>query len=62
MAFKGRDKATEFQKATVNIFRDIFGYETKHIGFIGLTPDVLILSNSKGCSAIIDIKHVVSTL
>ena len=45
MAFKGRDEATEFEKATVELFHDVFGYKTKHVGPIGLTPDVLLLSD-----------------
>lgn len=56
MAFKGRDEATDFEKATVEIFRDVFGYEAKHVGPIGLTPDVLILSDSSGYQGIIDNK------
>lgn len=56
MAFKGRDEATEFEKATVQIFQDVFGYEAKHVGPIGLTPDVLLLSDSDGYAAILDNK------
>lgn len=56
MAFKGRDEATEFEKATVELFRDVFGYSTKHVGPIGLTPDVLIVSDTDGYQAIIDNK------
>lgn len=56
MAFKGRDEATEFEKATVQLFQDVFGFETKHVGPIGLTPDVLILSDKEGYQAIIDNK------
>ena len=56
MAFKGRDEATEFEKATASIFEDVFGFNTKHVGPIGLTPDVLVLSDSEGYSAIIDNK------
>lgn len=56
MAFKGRDEATEFEKATVELFRDVFGFETKHVGPIGLTPDVLLLSDVEGYQAIIDNK------
>ncbi len=56
MAFKGRDEATEFEKATVKLFRDVFGFETHHVGSIGLTPDVLILSDSDGYAGIIDNK------
>ena len=56
MAFKGRDEATEFEKATVELFQDVFGYEAKHVGPIGLTPDVLLLSDSDGYQAILDNK------
>lgn len=56
MAFKGRDEAAEFEKATVELFQDVFGFETKHVGPIGLTPDVLLLSDSDGYQAIIDNK------
>lgn len=56
MAFKGRDEATEFEKATVELFQDVFGFETKHVGPIGLTPDVLLISDSDGYQAIIDNK------
>ena len=56
MAFKGRDEATDFEKATVKLFADVFGYETYHVGPIGLTPDVLILSDNEGYAGIIDNK------
>ena len=56
MAFKGRDEATEFEKATVELFRDVFGFETKHVGPIGLTPDVLLISDESGYQAILDNK------
>lgn len=56
MAFKGRDEATEFEKATVELFQDVFGFKAKHIGPIGLTPDVLLLSDSEGYQAILDNK------
>lgn len=56
MAFKGRDEAVEFEKATVELFRDVFGFETKHVGPIGLTPDVLLVSRSENFQAIIDNK------
>jgi hypothetical protein len=56
MAFKGRDEATDFEKATVELFQNVFGFETKHVGPIGLTPDVLILSDTEGYQAIIDNK------
>lgn len=56
MAFKGRDEATEFEKATVELFQDVFGFEAKHVGPIGLTPDVLVLSDEDGYQAILDNK------
>ncbi len=56
MAFKGRDEATEFERATVKLFNEVFGFDTQHIGPIGLTPDVLILSDKEGYQAIIDNK------
>ena len=56
MAFKGRDEAADFEKATVELFKDVFGFETKHVGPIGLTPDVLLLSDKAGYQAIIDNK------
>ena len=51
MAFRGRDDATEFELATAELFKSAFGFETQHIGSIGLTPDVLILSDQKNISA-----------
>ena len=56
MAFKGREDATDFEKATAAIFRDSFGFVAEHVGPIGLTPDVLLLSNAEGYQAIIDNK------
>ncbi len=56
MAFKGREDAAEFEKATAALFQDAFGFEAKHVGPIGLTPDVLLLSNESGFQAILDNK------
>lgn len=56
MAFKGRDEATDFEKATVELFQNVFKFKAKHVGAIGLTPDVLILSDADGYQAIIDNK------
>lgn len=56
MAFKGRDEATEFEKATVELFQNVFGFEAKHVGPIGLTPDVLLMSDEDGYQAILDNK------
>ena len=38
------------------MFQDVFGYEAKHVGPIGLTPDVLLLSDAEGYQAILDNK------
>ena len=58
MAFKGRDEAIDFEEATTNLFRDIFGYKATHLGQTGSksAPDVLLLSDSEGYQAIIDNK------
>lgn len=56
MAFKSREEATEFEKATVELFKYVFGFEAKHVGPQGLTPDVLIISDSEGYQAILDNK------
>ena len=56
MAFKGRDDATEFEKATTKLFQDVFGFQSNHVGPIGLTPDVLVVSNTAGYCGIIDNK------
>jgi hypothetical protein len=56
MAFKGRDEATPFEKATAELFKNVFGYKSRHVGPSGLTPDVLILSDSEGYCGVIDNK------
>lgn len=56
MAFKGREEAVDFEKATVELFQDVFGFTAKHVGPIGLTPDVLLISDCDGYQAIIDNK------
>lgn len=56
MAFKGRDEATEFEVATAELFSSVWGFETRHVGPIGLTPDVLLISDQSGYQAIIDNK------
>jgi hypothetical protein len=56
MAFKGRDEATEFEKATAEIFKTVMGFEAVHTGPIGLTPDVLVLSDQENFCGIIDNK------
>lgn len=56
MAFKGRDEAIGFEKATADIFANVFDFDSRHIGPIGLTPDVWVLSHKSGFSGIIDNK------
>lgn len=56
MAFSGTEQATDFELATTALFKDVFGFETKHVGPIGKTPDVLLLSDQEGYQAIIDNK------
>lgn len=56
MAFASREKATEFELATVEIFKDVFGMKAFHVGPKGKTPDVLVLSDEEGYSGIIDNK------
>ncbi|MCD8291332.1 MAG: hypothetical protein LUC91_07510 [Prevotella sp.] len=58
MAFQGTEEAVEFEKATTNLFHDIFGYNAIHLGQTGSksAPDVLLISDSDGYQAIIDNK------
>lgn len=56
MAFESREKATEFEKATTSIFRDVFGFDAKHIGAHGGRPDVVISSRESEYGAILDSK------
>ena len=56
LAFRGRDDAVEFERATAELFKESFGFKTKHIGSIGLTPDVWLYSCNNNYQAIIDNK------
>ena len=56
MAFCGRDEAVDFEKATVEIMKEVFGYKAEHVGPRGLTPDVLVISDSEGYLGIFDNK------
>lgn len=58
MAFKGRDEAIDFEIATTNIFNDVFGYDSVHLGQTGAlsSPDVLLVSEGEGYQAIVDNK------
>ena len=58
MAFKGTEEAVEFEKATTNLFQDVFGFNAIHLGQTGSksAPDILLLSDEEGYQAIIDNK------
>ena len=56
MAFNGRDESKDFEKATVEIFKNAFGFHAEHVGSLGLTPDIILMSNEEGYQAIIDNK------
>ncbi len=58
MAFKGTEEAVEFEKATTEIFRNVFKYNAIHLGQTGSlsAPDVLLISDSDGYQAIVDNK------
>lgn len=55
-AYGGRKYAAEFELATVEIFRKIFGMTAKHVGSIGNTPDVFVESDAERYCGIIDNK------
>lgn len=58
MAFKGTEEAVQFEVATTEIFKDVFGFNAIHLGQTGSlsAPDVLLLSDEEGYQAIIDNK------
>lgn len=56
MAFSGTKKAKDFEKATVMLFKEIFGFEANHVGSKGKTPDVEIISIEENYTGIIDNK------
>ena len=58
MAFKGTEEAIAFEKATTDLFRDVFKFKATHLGQTGSksAPDILLLSDSAGYQAIIDNK------
>jgi hypothetical protein len=56
LAFKGRDNAIEFEKATVELFKNILGFDARHIGPVGLNPDVFLISNEGKYIGIVDNK------
>lgn len=56
LAFQSRDKATEFEKATAEIFKKVFGFNAKQMGQQGLRPDIVISSDAEDYAGIIDNK------
>lgn len=56
MAFESRDRATDFEKATASVFRDVFGFKAEHIGQRGRVPDVVIASETEHYGALLDSK------
>jgi hypothetical protein len=52
----GRDKATEFEKATSSIFADVFGLRAEHIGQKGIVPDIVVASRDEKWAGILDTK------
>lgn len=56
LAHMGRDGAEDFELATVELFRKIFGMKAEHVGQIGNTPDVFVESDEAGYAGIIDNK------
>lgn len=56
LSARSKDKATEFEVATAEIFRKIFGFEAEHTGNQGLRPDVVLSSTEAHYGAIIDNK------
>lgn len=50
MAFKRTEEAVNFEIATTELFKEVFGFETKHLGQTGSksAPDVLLVSNNEG--------------
>lgn len=59
MAFRGREKCRDFEQATANIFREVFGFETTWLGSAWSgkeVPDILLVSREAKFQAIIDTK------
>ena len=58
IAFKGKDEATDFEKATTEIFISVFKYKAQHLGQTGSksAPDILLISDEDGYQSIIDNK------
>lgn len=56
LAFQSRDRATEFEKATAEIFEKVFGFKAQQMGQYGLRPDIVVSSVAHSYAGIIDNK------
>lgn len=56
LAYMGIAGATDFEKATCEVFKKIFKMKAVHVGPIGNTPDVFVQSDEEGFCGIIDNK------
>lgn len=57
MSRSGKEKAIAFEKATENLFRELFRLEAKHLGQTGETdPDVYVWSTAGSFAGIVDNK------
>lgn len=56
LAYLGTAGATDFEKATCEVFKKIFKMKAVHVGTIGNTPDVFVQSEEEGFCGIIDNK------
>lgn len=56
LAFSGTEEATEFEKATAELFRRFFGLDAEWVGKQGKSPDVVIRSADDGWVGIVDAK------
>ena len=56
LAFDSREHATEFELATAEIFRQVFGFNAQQMGQQGRRPDIVISSDQESYAGIIDNK------
>lgn len=56
LAFQSRERATEFEQATAEIFRTVFGFNAQQMGQQGLRPDIVVSSDEQAYAGIIDNK------
>ena len=56
LAHMGQAGATEFEKATVELFQNVFHMKAVHVGPIGNTPDVFVESDEEHFCGILDNK------